>query len=124
VQSVITVRLGTPRGFDDEAALLEGLENATGLSWNRTAGTERALSGIGDIIVSAVVTQAAGMAFHELRRKVDDVAKRVRERHLNPPPVTVEESQEPADAEQGQEPADTADPAADPAADLAAGQES
>jgi hypothetical protein len=97
-ERVITVRLGTPRGLDDEAELLKGLENATDLSWSRTEGTDKALSGIGEIILSAAVSGLAGAAFNELLGKVNDVAEKVKKRHLDPPPITVEHSEGPADA--------------------------
>jgi hypothetical protein len=89
----ITVRLTGDLGLDGAGLLLEDLERQTGLSWSAERRPDEGGhldSGIAEVILIAVASRTAEMAYASVVDRVRDAVKTWRETHLDPPQVEVE----------------------------------
>jgi len=89
----ITVRLTGDIGLDGAGLLLEDLERQTGLSWRDERRPDEGGhldSGIAEVILIAVASRTAEMAYASVVDRVREAVQDWRKTHLDPPRVEVE----------------------------------
>lgn len=89
----ITVRLTGDLGLDGAGLLLEDLERQTGLSWSDERRPDEGGhldSGIAEVILIAVASRTAEMAYTTVVDRVREAVQDWRKTHLDPPHAEVE----------------------------------
>jgi hypothetical protein len=95
--SCVIVRIKGKAGIDDADRLLTDLAEETGLDWRQErpdAHGARHLSGVGELLLTAVISGATGkaaeMAAEATLDRVREVISRWRDRRLDPPDTEIE----------------------------------
>jgi len=106
----ITVRLTGAIGLDDVDLLLDELTKETGLDWREERPAEGRNLGAWDLLLTAVISGAAGKGGEAAAGAVGDRVRKVvtqwKDRRLNPPDVEVETREVPVEQSEAETPAE------------------
>jgi hypothetical protein len=101
VASRVTVRLKGAIGLDDVRLLLDDLAAETDLDWSEERPPDGKHLGVADLLLTAVISGAAGKcaeaAAEEVRSRARRVVNKWRDKRLEPPDADTEKQEAPAE---------------------------
>jgi hypothetical protein len=110
VSSRVTVKLTGAIGLEDADRLLNELTKETGLDWHEESPPDVKNLGVWDLLLTAVISGAAGKGaeatVEATSDRVREVVRRWRDRRLDPPNAEVETREVPAEQPEAENPVD------------------